>query len=68
MPTITFKWKIGKREVETTVTPSNPTTGVYTVDVVPGADGNLHARWDTEGAYDVVAEPIINIKESAFTV
>ena len=66
VPQITFTWKVTSRGLETTVTPTHPSTGVYAVVVVPSQAGNLYARWDTEGTFDVVAEPVINIKESAF--
>lgn len=65
-PQITFKYKIGKFGTETTKTPTHDGTGNYSVIVTPDTSGKFYARWDTDGTYDTVNEPVYFIKPSEF--
>lgn len=65
---IYFKWKIGKRGIEHTETPTHDSTGTYSVSITPTEGGDLFYRWDTEGDLDVAAEGVLNIAASQFTL
>ncbi len=66
---ITMVWKRGLYGTETSETPTNTGTGLYSASFVPEAGGNHYVRWDTgeEGdAIDVADEQVIPVRESAF--
>lgn len=61
-----FKWKIGRCGDEATVTPTHPSTGLYTVTIVPLESGCLFWRWDTDGTIDQAKEGHTIIEETQF--
>ena len=65
---ITFKWRHGNRGVETSITPTNTGTGVYTVSFIPLKTGNVYYRWDTEGTLNTAKEGTLAIADTQFRV
>jgi hypothetical protein len=66
---ITMVWKRGQHGTETSVTPTNESTGIYSAQFVPEAGGLHYVRWDTttvQGDGDVADEQVIAVRESAF--
>lgn len=66
-PDLTFRFKVGCDGEETTVTPIRNSLGNYSATFVVPESGNLHYRWDTDGALDVAKEGVVNVAWSAFT-
>lgn len=65
--TLRLIWKLGRFGQETTVTPTNTGTGLYSATVTPTEPGTLFYRWettDTDAA--VAAEGQLNIAWSEF--
>ena len=65
---ITFKWKHGNFGEEKSITPTNVSTGIYTVDIIPARSGNVYYRWDTEGALNTSKDGVLSIARSNFKV
>jgi hypothetical protein len=63
---ITFRYKYGMYGTETIVTPLRASTGNYYTPVTFTESGNLYYRWDTDGAFDVAKEGVVNIAGSVF--
>lgn len=65
---ITFKWRQGNRGAEKSITPTNSSTGVYTVSFIPLKAGHVYYRWDTEGTLNTAKEGTLAIADSQFKV
>jgi hypothetical protein len=63
---INLRYKIGTNTTETVVPVTRDAAGNYSAKVTPTESGNMFVRWDSDGTYDVVEEPIYHIKESKF--
>ena len=63
---ITIKWRIGRKGSVTTLTPTRSATGTYSVTITPTKAGNLHYRWDTEGALDYSEEGTLLVADTQF--
>lgn len=60
---ITCKYIIEPYGTLTTATPTRVSTGVYSVEITPDRPGTLYVSWDTNGAYDVADEFMVNVKD-----